>query len=486
MTSLSALFLFAAFWLHIRARQRGGLASIFMLLPSWSLLWPLSFFSKETGVLFPALVLAWELILHRNTQGHLDRFARVFATLAAVCAVAVMAYALSPRAQWLWSGYDMRPFSLTERVLTEGRVLWFYIALILLPRMEAFGLYHDDIVVSTGLLTPWTTLPALLGLAVLLGLVLWLRKRAPLVAFGIAWFFIGHAVESTVLPLELVHEDRNYLPLFGLVLAGGGGLLQALQSKGERKTLGVALALGAVVYCGLVTTLRSNQFGDDGLRTQLEAQHHRASPRAQYEAGLYLAGLPDASNASAPTYSFALRHYEIAGELDPSFKISLLGMIHLNCQARQPVDPAWVKELARRLQNTPFAPGDRTVLYSLKEMSNAGSICLNRSDIDSVFATALANPGVGPGVAAMLHSWHADYLWLSQKDMPAARAALANSLKLNPGNPTNRLKWAQLLYLDGEREPARVLLLALQDQNLTTEERKTLGELLATFTIAAP
>lgn len=51
----------------------------------------------------------------------------------------------------------------------------------------------------------------------------------------------------------------------------------------------------------------------------------------------------------------------------------------------------------------------------------------------------------------------------------------------NSSNPSNRLKWAQLLYLDGEREPARVLLLALQGQDLSAEEQKTLGELLASY-----
>lgn len=486
MTSLSALFLLAAFWLHIRARHQGGPAGFFTLWPAWLLLFPLSFLSKETGILFPAFVLIWELILRRSNQGRLDLFARVYAVVAGMCVAAVVAYALSPRAQWLWAGFEMRPFSLVERVLTEGRILWFYLGLIVLPRLEALGLYHDDIVVSTGWLTPWTTLPALVGLLALVWLAWWLRRRAPMVSFGIAWFFVGHALESTVLPLELAHEHRNYLPLFGVLLAGGAGLLYSLQNTGRRRTVGVALALAALAYCPFVTALRSQQFANDGLRTQLEAQHHRQSPRAQFEAGSVLAGLPAAASADLPTYSFALRHYQLAGELDPSFKLGWLGMIHLSCLAGQTVDRAWVGELAHRLQNTSFAPGDRNVLYSLKEMSVAHTICLDRPDIDRLFAAALANPGVGSGVAAMLHSWHADYLWLNQKDMAAARQALGTSLKLNPGNPSNRLKWAQLLYLDGEREPARQLLLALRDQNLLIEEQNTVKELLATYTIATP
>lgn len=484
MTSLSAFFLLAGLWLHICARQLTGLASIFMLMSSWLLLWPISFLSKETGVLFPLFVLAWELTVHRHAQGRLDRFARLFSAVVGVCLIPAVAYAASSRGQWLWAGYEMRWFSLAERLLTEGRVLWFYLGLMVLPRLEAFGLYHDDIAVSTDLLTPWTTLPALLGLLGLAVLAWWLRAKAPVVALGIAWFFVGHALESTVLPLELAHEHRNYLPLFGLLLAAGWGLLQALQSKGEKKTVGVALTLAALAYFPFVTALRSNQFANDGRRTQMEAQHHRTSPRAQFEAGRVLAGLPDAVLQNTPTYSFARKHYELASELDPNFKMSWLGLIALNCHAAIPAEKAWVDELSHRLQNTPLAPGDRNVLYSLKEMSIAGNLCLSRADVERIFAAALANPSTSAGVQAMLHSWQADYFWLHEKDMLAARKALAQSLKLNPGNPSNRLKWAQLLFLDGEREPARLLLLDLRGKNLSTDEQNTLKELLATYTIA--
>lgn len=486
MTSLSALFLLAALLLHIHGREQGGRAAVAWLLLAWCVLWPLSFLSKETGVLFPLFALAWELIVRRSTQGQLDRFARGLAALMGLCLLLGLAYALSPRGQWLWAGYELRSFSLAERVLTEGRVLWFYLGLIVIPRLEAFGIYHDDIALSTSLFTPWTTLPAMLGLMVLVWLVWRLRMRAPLVAFGIAWFLIGHGLESTVLPLELAHEHRNYLPLFGILAAAASMLTVALQSKGARKTLDMMLAGVALVYFPFVTALRAHQFGDGMRRTQIEAQHHRTSARAQFEAGSVLAGLPDASSPNTPTHSFSRRHYELANELDANSKMGWLGLIHLNCQAGLPVARAEVDELARRLQGTPFAPGDRSVLYSLKEMSIAGSICLTRPEIDALFAAALANPGVSPGVQAMLYSWHSDYLWLQAHDMAAARAALAQSLRLNPANPSNRLKWAQLLFIAGERAPARQLLLDLRDANLTAEERKTLNELLAAYNMGKP
>lgn len=481
MTSLSALFLLAALLLHISARAQGGRVGALKLLVAWGLVWPLSFLSKETGALFPFFVLAWELIGRRSMVGQLDRFARVFAVVTGLTLLAAMVYALSSRGQWLWAGYELRAFSLAERVMTEGRVLWLYLGLILFPRLEALGLYHDDIAISTHLFTPWTTLPALTGLVGIAWLAWRMRQRAPLFSFGIAWFLIGHGLESTALPLEIAHEHRNYLPLFGILLAGAGALSRALQSKGAHKTVGITLVIVMLAYFAFVTALRAHQFGEEGLRTQIEAQHHRTSARAQFEAGQFMAGQAAAASPNTPTFSFASAHYRLSCELDPNGKMCWLGLIHLNCQAGQPADPAWTVELGRRLQKTPFAPGDRTVLYSLKEMSIAGSICLTRSEIDGLFEAALANPGVSPGVQAMLHSWHADYLWLQARDVAAASLALGRSLTLNPANPSNRLKWAQLLLISGEREQARQLLLELRDQNYSAEERKTLNELLAAF-----
>lgn len=479
MTSLSAFFLLFAFWLHIGGRQRGGLMGIFMLISGWVLVWPLSILSKETGALFPLTVLAWELILRRSMQGHLDRFARVFTILVGFCMVAVMVYALSARAQWLWAGYSMRSFSLIERLLTEGRVLWFYLYLIVAPRLEMLGLYHDDIAISTGLLTPWTTLPALGGLIGLIWLAWHLRRRAPVIAFGIAWFFISHMLESTALPLEIAHEHRNYLPLFGILLAGGSLLLTVLAQKGASKTLALGLTSAALIYFPFVTALRANQFAEEGRRTQIEAQHHRKSAHAQYDAGLILAGLPEAAQPNSPTRAFARRHFEISNTLDPNSKLGWLSLIYLDCNAGLAADLTEVSELEHRLRSTPFGPADSNVLFGLKEMSVEGTLCLTREQVDGLFAAALANPTVSAGVPAILHSWHADYLWLSEHDMPAARTALSQSLALNPGNPSNRLKWAQLLVISGEKNDARKLLLKLRGENYSADERKTFNELLA-------
>lgn len=478
MTSLSAFFLLAATLSHIRGRQNQGKDSVFWLALAWLVFWPLSFLSKETGALFPAFIFAWECLIKRVQAGGLDRFARWF-VFASVCSMLfLMLYMFSPFGAWLWAGYGFRDFTLAERLMTEGRVIWFYLELIIFPRLEAFGLFHDDIVISVGLFEPWTTSLSLAGLFGILYLVWWFRNRQPLIAFGIAWFLIGHGIESTALPLEIAHEHRNYLPSFGILLAIIGSMQITFKKAGTSKTLALSLMVVMLAYFPLVTALRAHEFGDEVRRSQVEAQHHRQSARAQHEAGRILAVLVDKDAKDSPAYGMAKVHFELAGELDRNFKMNWLGLIHLNCLVGRSVERVWLDELRHRLAETPFAPGDRTVLHSLKDMAIDGSICLGRSDIDSLFAAALHNPGVSGAVRAMLNSWYADYLWLHEHDLPAARVALEASLALIPGNSSNRLKWAQLVLLGGETEKARRLLQELRSEHFSPAERKTLDELL--------
>jgi hypothetical protein len=480
MASLSALFLLAAFCLHIEGRRHAGRGGLALLLAAWIFVWPLSLLSKETGVLFPVFVLAWEVLLRRASVGHMDRFAKGLVALSVVVALAASVYLISGKAQWLWAGYEFRPFSMTQRLLTEGRVIWLYLGLMLLPRLPAFALNHDDIEISTGWLAPWTTLTAILGLLAL-ALFIWrIRARAPIVAFGIAWFLLGHLIESTFLPLEIAHEHRNYLPFFGVALAAGGGLLYAIERGTALRAGCLGLAAVVLLYLSFITALRAHQYGDELRRTQLEAQYHPASARAQHEAGAALAGLPEANFPDSAINTSARNYFGLASRIDPSLKISLLGLISLDCKSGVPVARGPIDELSRRLRDTPFAPGDRGVLYTLKEMSIAGPPCLARPEVERLFEAAIDNASVSDGVRAILYSWRADYRWLRERDLPGASQALAASLKLNPHNGSNRLKWAQLILISGDKEQARRLLLELQGLDLSAEERGTLGELLAT------
>mgnify|MGYP000891397781 CR=1 FL=1 len=486
MTSLSAFFLLLALLFHILARRREepNWVTVIRFLLAWCVFWPLSLLSKETGVLLPGFVAAYELIVRRSERDSLDRFGRAVLYVSIALAAGLIPYLASPYGNWILSGYGIRPFSLVERLLTEARVIWGYLYWIAWPRLESFALFHDDIALSTGLIAPWTTLPAIAGLLLLSIISVAGSRRFPLVSFAIAWFLIGHSLESTFIPLELVHEHRNYLPLFGLCLLPIALLGSWEKRMGYQKTLIIASLGAALGYFGLITAMRANMFGQEQIRTQLEAQFHPESARTNYEAGRALAAVADADRGNLVAPILGKKHFEMATELDPHYKMGLLGMLVLGCGMSQTVDRGALDELALRFNQRLILQEDTSILSGFVEMSGAGLLCLTRSDMDRLFAAFLSNPRVSRQKKMAMHALHADYLWLNAKDLPAAREALHRALEIAPRNPSLRLKWAQLDFIAGENGQARTQLLELRGERLAPEERKTLDGLLATLEAA--
>ena len=478
MTSLSALFLFAALILHIDGRTK---KSVLRLALSWMLFWPLSFCAKETGLLFPLFAFAWESILRTQPPRSADRFARILGATLVVLTISTIIYLTLPPGDWIWAGYEFRSFSPGERLLTEARVVWNYLALIGLPQLKTLALYHDDIPLSTTWFSPWTTLPALIGLTGLASGAILVRKKYPEISFGIIWFLIGHLLESTILPLEIAHEHRNYVPLFGVLLIPAWLFSKIPPSKRITATV---FSSSFLVYLALVTHLRADQFGEEIRRTQLESQFHRSSARAQYDAGRALANLPAATSASTPTFSFAKGHFERALDIDPAAKMPWLALVLLHCNAEQPPSASWVDTFRELLANTSFTPGDQTVIYVLKETAISGALCLSPGEIRAVFDSTLSNPRLSNQMRAFAYSWQADYFWLGEHNLSAAKESLANALKLRPRDPSDSLKWAQLLMIEGRTQEARALLHNLEKKKLSPNDKKTLRELLDSKSIA--
>ena len=175
-------------------------------------------------------------------------------------------------------------------LLTEPRVLWLYIRWTLFPRLGDLGLYHDDIVISTGLWSPPTTAMAIAGLLLLAAAALATARRWPWFTFGVAWFFTGQLLESTVFPLEIAFEHRNYLADLGVLFALLGCML-LLRPRFSRAGLRVTLVgLLTLAYAG-VTLARSHEWRNPLSLASAEAANHPASPYATYGYGQQLANL---------------------------------------------------------------------------------------------------------------------------------------------------------------------------------------------------
>ena len=128
------------------------------------------------------------------------------------------------------AGFAHREFTLVERLLTESRVLFFYLSLLLLPLPSRLNLNHDfDI--SQSLWMPPQTFLAVMGIVVLIILIPFFFNRERLLSFGILWFLANLVIESTVIPLELIFEHRLYLPSSFLILAVTALLYRFLKNR---------------------------------------------------------------------------------------------------------------------------------------------------------------------------------------------------------------------------------------------------------------
>ena len=185
--------------------------------------------SKENAVMIPMVILLYDLFLIQGvTKENIKRYSFFLLIAVLICLALALLLAgpsiLDPK--WIVAGYQNRGFSLSERLLTEPRVILFYVSLLLYPMPDRLCLEHS-ITLSTGLITPISTIISIIVIVLIFCLACaWARKR-PLISFCVLFFLMNHLIEASVFPLELIFEHRNYLPsmlLFvpiSILLSGG-------------------------------------------------------------------------------------------------------------------------------------------------------------------------------------------------------------------------------------------------------------------------
>lgn len=221
MTLLSALFVLSGSFCYTKARlslfSHPRLSLIGMTL-SLGIFGSLAVLSKETGGLLVVYILVLETTLFKQFDQNKQPSALLkywkIAFLYIPIAMMFMYYFI--RIDFMQALWERRQFNLTQRLFTESRILFEYLRLILLPKLTGTGVYHDDYPISQGLFNPISTFVSVVGILALLAIALLARKKHPVLTFSIGWFFMGHSMESTFIPLELYFEHRNYLPSLGL------------------------------------------------------------------------------------------------------------------------------------------------------------------------------------------------------------------------------------------------------------------------------
>jgi len=482
MNSLSSLFVLAGMLSYIRGRMAIDTAPMkgwSLILLSPILFLPLAWFSKENGGLLPLFLFITELTIfrfHTESRIHRKGLYWFYFLFLFIPSLFVLFY-LIEHPGIILGGYDNRPFSLVERLMTESRILWLYIRMILLPAPSLFGLFLDDIPISTSLIEPNTTLPAIIGLSGLFIIGLFSIKRAPILAFGLLFFFAGHLMESTVIPLELAFEHRNYLPSFGLLFPLfyylGQGILP------DKVIFLRVIVISVLIFLfALQTHLRAWTWSNNVLLYLTNVDHHPNSARANYEAGrIYGEMLERGQGDPESNYQNAIKYLERATSLRKNTTSGLFGIILVSIDSGHQIQAAWIEELEHRLATQPLEQVNIVWLNKLTEC-----VSKNECDKDDIQIPRLANaairyPMVDNRNKAQLYSILAKYAYTIELDPVKSVKMARMAVSLMPSNLYHQISLVNYLISAGQRTEAQKILASIEKNDIYHQHEKAINTL---------
>jgi hypothetical protein len=311
--------------------------------------------------------------------------------------------------------YVKRNFDHVERLMTEWRVLVDYIRLIYLPKISEMGPYHDDYLVSRGLLEPYTTLLSLLVILTVCLSAYFFRNRLPLLYFAVFCFFGAHLLESTILPLELYYEHRNYLPSIVLIILVFYSIIYVSKKLKPIIYFSLSLWLLGLIF---VTWSSVTVWADNAKLSNIWVVEKPLSSRARLDAIKYALNTKDINKA------FDL--LEEGVRLKPKDAgLYVYGFVVQHCNSVEDVNSIFTLETLKQV--IPYTDFDHGSMDAIKWLikHNDSRCQLDLDTIEALIKLYLKNPkfyGVPSARAVLYHALSTVYK--QKKDLSATIIAL--------------------------------------------------------------
>jgi hypothetical protein len=440
----------------------------------------LGLLAKETAVMLPlyAVLIEWALfhfhspLREREREGrHRDRRIMALFLLVLVIPLVIGLIWLLPKV--VSPGYwSTRDFTLGTRLLSEARIVVDYITWTLLPTPNALPFYHDDFRISTGLLAPWTTLTSIVFLVLLTALMLWLRRRQPLVALGIGLFLGCHLLTGTILPLELIYEHRNYFASFGLLLAV---VPLFAAPRGATFALPRHVLLGGLMLCwATLTALTAYAWGNPLRLAESLAGRAPQSPRAQYELGrTYI--IYSHYDPASPFTKLAYAPLEKAAALPEASILPEQALIFMNSRMHLPIKDAWWDSMIAKLATRRPGVQDESSLGALTKCAYERRCNLPKDRMTQAYLAALSHPNP----SARLLSMYGDYAWNLLNDRPLGLRMTEDAVKRSPNEPAYQITLIRMLAAMDRKSEAKSALNQLEVLNIGGRLNRSLDGLHA-------
>lgn len=302
--SLCAVFVIGAFLAYLESRRKNAAVAVWMTISAF--LFAIAIFSKETGIVLPALVFAHGWIYADGADAEAGHAVRRFISAArpALVYLPVALFYLLARVLVLKKmGYVLVHLTWRQVIFSIPSMLGFYVEKWFLP--IHLNEFYD--MPYWGTLNFWhVILPALL-LTALCG-VLWKFRNAlgrREVEFSLLWIVVPilPVLDSRLRPLdEMVHDRYFYLPSVGAAILVALVIDRWTNSKSRAKIMGlpdtqvvVALALAAVL--GILAVRGSQYWFSDYTLFQRGYQLAPQNPTGRLDYGVALLGRGDLEGA---------------------------------------------------------------------------------------------------------------------------------------------------------------------------------------------
>ena len=339
MTCMAAMFYVLSLYLYVKARLANIKWEKLVLYLGCILSGILSLGSKEIAATLPFFIFLYEWYFFQEVSlKWIKSHSLYLLCLLFIIFSMALLYLGSHPMEKILSDYSHRDFSIGQRVLTEFRVVIYYISLILFPHPMRLNLLHD-FPISHSLFDPITTIYSLIAIAGMLVMAIWLAKKERLLSFCILWFLGNLVVESSFIGLEIIFEHRVYLPSMFFILMFVSLIYRFANSKWIFYVLLCAVGITLSVW----TYQRNIVWSDDVSVWEDCVNKSPHKSRQQYNLGVVL--------ARNGNFDEAIEHYLKALEIKPDYLEAYYNLG--NALARKGDDKAAIYNYKKVLQINP-------------------------------------------------------------------------------------------------------------------------------------
>lgn len=341
MTSMAAMFYILSMLLYVRGRmaaraEKRNRIPVLLYFSGCVIAGACALASKENTATLPFFILIYEWYFFQDLKPISKRLAIWIIGAVIIFAGAALVYLGENPIHRILASYAHRDFTLHQRVLTELRVVVYYLSLLIWPAPSRLNL-DLNYPLSHSLIHPPTTLLCLAAIFGLIYLAIYCAKKDRLLSFAIVWFLGNLVIESSVIGIEIIFDHRTYLPFMIAVLVP---VILVFRYTRKRTAIfilcGISLLLAVWTYQRNQTWRSAISFWTDSIHKSpdkargyknlayaLQAKGDTAKAIAYYKEALKIGPADFATYSNLGTaYLLRKMYYDAAYYYGEAFKIS--------------------------------------------------------------------------------------------------------------------------------------------------------------------